>query len=87
MGSYLRFFGVHVGRRRGGLSLKPDEKNKNWVENNRDRRSLNAAATKAYTKSEDEYDPKTLFSDLTFTIADAPSKVQSHSASDTSSIP
>ena len=38
------------------ISLKTDEKDKNWREKKNDRRNLKAAATKADTKSEDADD-------------------------------
>ena len=49
--------------------------NKNRQEKNRERKSLKAVATKTYTKSEEAYDSKLVFSDLIFTVAPAPAKV------------
>ena len=70
-----------------GLSLKPDKENKNWREDNFNLRTLKSLATKANIKSEEADDSNTVFSDPTFTIAYAPTWVQSHSASATWFIP
>ena len=67
------------------ISLNTDDKNSNWRENC-NRRTLKADATKADTNSEEADYYKTVFSDLTFTVAVAPTRVQFHSALDTSSI-
>ena len=79
LGSYQSFFWY--------LSLKTDGKNKNWRQKENDRINLKASATKTDTKSEEEDDSKTVFSDLTFTVASVPSHVQSHSTLDASAIP
>ena len=70
-----------------GLSLNMDEKNKNWRENKNGHRTLKAFSTKADTNLEEADDSKTVLSDLTFTVADAPYQVELHSASDTSTVP
>ena len=69
------------------LSLKLDEKNKNWREKNHYGRTLKDDTTKADTKSKELEAYNTVFSDLTFTAADAPDRVQSNSDSATSAIP
>ena len=58
-------------------------KTKNCQEKNIDSKSLKAQATNTETNSEEADDPKSVFSDLTFTVTDAHSKVQDHSASAT----
>ena len=55
-------------------------KTKNWQEKNRERKYLKAAATKTETKSEEADDSKQVFSNLTFTVAATPAKVQSQYA-------
>ena len=69
-------------------SIKIDEssKNKKWRENNRERKTLEVAATKKETKSGEVDDSKSVLSDLTFTFGAAPDIVQTHSMSDTKSI-
>ena len=57
-----------------GISLKPDEKNKNWREKKNDRRTLKADVTKYDTKWEEADDLNTVFSDLTSTVADDPAQ-------------
>ena len=58
-----------------GLSLNMDEKNKNFMENKNCHRNLKASSTKDDTKSEEADYSKTVFSDLTFTVASAPDQV------------
>ena len=58
-----------------GISLKPDQKDKNWGEKKNDHRNLKIASTKADTKSEEAGDSNTVFSDLTFTVAADPYQV------------
>ena len=70
-----------------GVSLNTDENNKNCRENKNERRDLKASATKADTNSEEADDSKTVFSDLTLTVAASPDQVQLHSASATLSVP
>ena len=69
-------------------SIKTDElsKNKKWRKNNRERKTLEVAATKKETKSGEVDDSKSVLSDLTFTFGAAPDIVQTHSMSDTKSI-
>ena len=55
-----------------GLSINTDEKNKNCRDKNLNHRTLKSDVTKADTKSEEADDSKTVFSDLTFTVADGP---------------
>ena len=62
-------------------------KKKNWQEKNRKRKTLKAASTKTETKSEEVDDSKSVFSDITFTVATASDIFQAHSVSDTISIP
>ena len=50
MGSFLNFWDA-CREKKMGLSLKPDEKNKNWRDKNCDHRNLKYAANKADTKS------------------------------------
>ena len=69
------------------LSLKLEEKNKNWIENNHNHRIMKDVATKADTKSKEKDYQNTVFSDLTFTVAAAPAQVQSQYGAATSSIP
>ena len=70
-----------------GISLKTDQKDKNWGEKKNDHINLKIASTKADTKSEEAYDSKTVVSDLRFTVAASPAQVQLHSASAKSAIP
>ena len=69
-------------------SIKSDEssKNRKWQENNRERKTLEVAATKKETNSGEVDNYKSLLSDLTFTFGAAPDIVQTHSMSDTKSI-
>ena len=66
-------------------STKTDDanNNKNWQENNHERKSLKAVSINIETKSEEVDYYKSFSSDITFTIAAAPAKVQAHSASAT----
>ena len=59
-------------------STKTDEfiKNKNFLDNNCERKTLKIAATKTETNSEEVDDYKSVLSDLTFTFGAAPDRVQ-----------
>ena len=70
------------------LSTNTDEssKNKNWRENNCERKTLKVEAIKTETKSEEVDDSKSVLSDLTFTFGSASDRVQEQPMSDTKSI-
>ena len=87
LGKLSKVFGSACREKNIGLSLKPDEKNKNWREKKNDHRNLKASVTNNDANSDEADDSKTVFSDLIFMIAAAPDQVQSHSASAASDIP
>ena len=58
-------------------------KNKNWQENNIERKTLKDAATNTETTSEEVDDSNSRLSDITFTSGAAPDRVQYQSMSDT----
>ena len=70
-----------------GISLKPDDKNKNWRDGKNNRINLKAVTTKSNNKLEEVDDSKIVFSDLTFTVAAYPAQVQTQSTRSTSAIP
>ena len=58
-----------MGKEDGPIGqVRKKNKTNTWREKARDLRSLKAAATKAYTKSEDNDDTRSVFSDITFTV-------------------
>ena len=65
-------------------STKSDDtiKNKNQSEKGRDQKPLKFAATKTNPKSEENDDIRSVFSDLTFTVAAAPTSYQTYLKSD-----
>ena len=73
LGKLSKIFWYARREKKMGLLLKTYKKKKSWRENNRECRTLKYSATKADTKLEEAYDYKTVFSDLTFTVAADPS--------------
>ena len=70
-----------------GMSLKTDEKNKNWMEKKNDRRNLKDAVNKDDTKLEGADGSNIMFIDLILKVASTPAQVKLHSASATMDIP
>ena len=87
LGKLSKVFGSACREKNIGLSLKPDEKNKNWREKKNDHRNLKASVTNNDANSDEADDSKTVFSDHWFTVAAATVWVQLHSTLAKSAIP